>query len=381
MPRGKRTSLPKQVLWGELCAQIKLPINPDWYSSGSNVSGEAFEAALRKIAQKTGIPPSSLSDREQHIWRMLHKSEDAILSAIQSINDPTAVYRLETFLFLFLNAWELLLKSKIVKDKGLLAIREREHKTITITKAIEDVFISKKDPIRSNLEMINELRNDAAHYVIPIVPADALVVFQAGIRNYEKKLQEWFEKSLSDKLPYGMMFLISNIDATIFDMDKALLDRRLNKETAQILKNWGNSFREKLDAIEANNVVNFAIPLKFGLSITKNIEKAEILASIDKSNYDNAMFVVKQQDITDLYPLSYEELWEKIKSQRPRCTKKQFQYHIKEKQLKGNPKYSEYNFRTKKQKLDYQKTKKIPTGTPCLYNNDAFYFLLSVITI
>jgi hypothetical protein len=47
---------------------------------------------------------------------LLENSISAILSAIEIYNKPDFKYRNEIFVILTVNAWELLLKSKILKD-------------------------------------------------------------------------------------------------------------------------------------------------------------------------------------------------------------------------------------------------------------------------
>lgn len=53
--------------------------------------------------------------REDLINKMLEKSQEAFLLAIEIYNKPTIKYRLEGFAFFICNAWELLLKSYIIK--------------------------------------------------------------------------------------------------------------------------------------------------------------------------------------------------------------------------------------------------------------------------
>src|SRR5688572_1740143 len=48
--------------------------------------------------------------------RFLQKSEAALLSAIEVYNRPTFEYREETFAILALNAWELLVKDKLLAE-------------------------------------------------------------------------------------------------------------------------------------------------------------------------------------------------------------------------------------------------------------------------
>jgi Protein of unknown function (DUF3644) len=50
--------------------------------------------------------------------RLLAKSVEAYLLALETINRLTVTYRIETFCALMCNAWELLLKAKILEDTG-----------------------------------------------------------------------------------------------------------------------------------------------------------------------------------------------------------------------------------------------------------------------
>src|SRR3990170_4012182 len=50
--------------------------------------------------------------------RLRHKAEAALLSAIEVYNKPAFKYREETFAILMLNAWELLLKAKVLSDNN-----------------------------------------------------------------------------------------------------------------------------------------------------------------------------------------------------------------------------------------------------------------------
>jgi hypothetical protein len=48
--------------------------------------------------------------------RFMKKAEAALLSSIEVYNRPTFAYREETFAILALNAWELLLKAKLLEQ-------------------------------------------------------------------------------------------------------------------------------------------------------------------------------------------------------------------------------------------------------------------------
>lgn len=48
--------------------------------------------------------------------KFIEKSHAAMLGAIEVYNKPTFAYREETFSILAVNAWELLLKAKLLKE-------------------------------------------------------------------------------------------------------------------------------------------------------------------------------------------------------------------------------------------------------------------------
>jgi hypothetical protein len=50
--------------------------------------------------------------------RLLENSIEAYILALESINRLSIKYRVETFAYLICNAWELLLKAKIIQDAG-----------------------------------------------------------------------------------------------------------------------------------------------------------------------------------------------------------------------------------------------------------------------
>ena len=64
--------------------------------------------------------------------RFLQKAEAALLSAIEVYNRPTFEYREETFAILALNAWELLIKAKLLAEHNnrIRALYTFERRTL-----------------------------------------------------------------------------------------------------------------------------------------------------------------------------------------------------------------------------------------------------------
>jgi len=92
--------------------------------------------------------------------KLLKKSKESFLLALENFNKPTYGYRTETFSILFTNACELLLKTYIFETSGgkKLSIfrrkkRKQKRESLTIDECLNRVFLSNTDPIRRNIEL------------------------------------------------------------------------------------------------------------------------------------------------------------------------------------------------------------------------------------
>ena len=122
------------------------------------------------------------------IDEMLNKSQEAFLMAIEIYNKPTISYRLEGFAFFICNAWELLLKAKILNDGESIYYSDKPNRTISLSNCISHVFTNDKDPVRKNLEIILGLRNTSTHFIIKELDSIYLPFMQANVLNYSQKL-------------------------------------------------------------------------------------------------------------------------------------------------------------------------------------------------
>jgi hypothetical protein len=286
---------------------------------------------------------------------------------------------METFLFLFVNAWELLLKAKIISDnKSEDIIKETDNleRTISFARAVKIIFTSENDPVRKNLLHIEDLRNEAAHLFILVIPPFILLVFQAGILNYERLLKQWFDYSLCDRIPFGMMFLIAEFDPKNFSEDSPIFNKQLSPESAAYIGCWQKSLREEIKILPEDQIGYFVFPIDLKLSVVSNPTKAEVLAYLGEPTDSESGIAIRYQRVIDRYQLSYTELVRKIKEVRPTATQNQISAVIRKYDIKNKKEYSEYNFRTKRQEEEYKKTTILPSGIPSLYNDKALQFIL-----
>ena len=150
--------------------------------------------------------------------RLLRNAEAALLSAIEIYNKPTFAYREETFAILAINAWELLIKAKLLavsnnQQKCLYVTFSPKTKTGTPSKKLQFkrnrsgnlmtmgidgciVALEKKGvivpaPIKKNLEALTEIRDNAVHCLnaSPVLAKQVLEIGTAAVRKFHRERQ------------------------------------------------------------------------------------------------------------------------------------------------------------------------------------------------
>lgn len=213
--------------------------------------------------------------------RLLGKSMEAYVLALETVNRLSVKYRIEAFSYLICNAWELLLKAKILDDTRKKSaiyypkVRKQKSRTLALRDCLKRLLPNEKDPTRLNVELIVDLRDDAVHMVIEAVPPDVMGLFQACVINYHKLLGEWFSISLQDRVPVGMMTLVYDLDPTQFNLATPVLRRRLGKDTVEYLQEFETRIRQTHE--DLGRPAEFAIGMEYRLALTKKPDSADIL--------------------------------------------------------------------------------------------------------
>ena len=146
---------------------------------------------------------------------MARCAREALLAAVEICNKPTVEYREQTATFLLVNAWEVLIKARIVQENGgkIQAIYRRlrnsnrfrysadgEVLTIEIRGAVNRSKLPEE--VRSNILGLVKIRNRAAHLgvLVPELKQAILEFSAASVQNFVKTYGEWFGESI--KAPY-----------------------------------------------------------------------------------------------------------------------------------------------------------------------------------
>lgn len=230
--------------------------------------------------------------------QLLVKSENAFLLALEIYNKPTVEYRLESFCILFINAWELLLKAKIIEDtknsKSIFVKGTRLRETITFTESLGRVINDKESPVRKNLEDINDLRNTSSHLIIPEYEAIYAGLFQQGVLNYVNLLKIWFNRDI--KVTPCLLTIAFEYQPT--EIKKITIEDKYNKMLSA-------AFLEKRESILKtikDNPEGYSIPIDSKLALIKNPKKADITLSVGDSATKEALLVEVAKDHDKTHP-------------------------------------------------------------------------------
>lgn len=183
-------------------AQNTIGINADEYSE--KTSSRYRHAYPTKISSSNS--PKLFSET------LVDKSIQAALAAIEIYNKPDFTYREETFSILLVNAWEILLKAKVLSDSNdkidtlyiagdnpneFIKSKSGNYRTINIGKAISMLELNKT--LKDNLFVLIELRDNAIHFKNnnPILNIKLLEIGTASLQSYLEMCKEWFNVNLA----------------------------------------------------------------------------------------------------------------------------------------------------------------------------------------
>ncbi len=249
--------------------------------------------------------------------QLVDKSVDAYVLALETINRLSIKYRIESFTHLICNAWELLLKARLLDQSTSRDViyyktrRGEPRRTISLRDALASAILNEKDPLRRNLEVVADLRDEAMHLVISEVPNDVLLLFQACVINYHKKLNEWFDLSLAERVTVGMMSIVYDLSPGSFDLGSTSVKRRLGKDAAAYLLRVQKSIQSEYDLL--GKVPEFSIGVEYKLALTKKPGDADIV--FNSGSAGRAATVVQvAKDPSGSHPLRQVELLASVKT-------------------------------------------------------------------
>lgn len=221
------------------------------------------------------------------INKMIEKSKEAFLLAIEVYNKPTIKYRVEGFAFFICNAWELMLKAHMINIFGEKSIyyKDNNDRTITLENCINKIFTNNKDPLRLNLEKIITLRNTSTHFITEEYEMVYVPLFQSCILNFNEKMLEFHSIDMTLIIPQNFLTL----SVSMKSLDESEIIAKYPEEISKKMLDTKND----LDDISINNNEKFAIKIEHFHYITKNKNEATSFVKVD-NNAETQVKIIKE---------------------------------------------------------------------------------------
>lgn len=319
--------------------------------------------------------------------QLVDKSVAAALAAIEVYNKPDFRYREESFVILLVNAWELMLKAKILKDsknrlsslyvhygpnnRTIKRSRTGNPMTIDLFAAIQKLSLN--SVVAENLSSLVDIRDTAVHFHNE--DRVRYVVFTLGVaalRNYQQLAKEWFKKDLAVYHFYILPMGFSHNFQTF-----RLLDMQ---STSPAVANLFKGVAEAQAKMPTDGHFYFACEITTELKSAKKFaDAADVTVKVDPNAKDAAVVITQLKRKLDQYPLSYTELVEKVKKRLPTTKTSAIPDVVRAYSMKANEAYSAYSFRTKAQEQAFEKSKVLPKGMTSIYNEDAVRFIVQML--
>lgn len=264
---------------------------------------------------------------------LVGKSRSACLSAVETYNRASAMYREETFAILMINAWELLLKARVMRENGgkvgaLHELKPRRKKdgnpsklkevkrtrsgapmTIGIDRCWKLVSGYSTDRIDehciANIEALVEIRDSATHFVAgDVLLRKKLTEIALGaVRNYVIAAQSWFGISFSD-------LNIASIPIS-FDLDQKEVDAVAKKSSEAVTRFLAHMQKVEAGLAKKESDYSFTVKVDFDL-IKKKADGAVKSAVVGAADADLTV-ALEGDKVPPGFTWTYEDLLDHIK--------------------------------------------------------------------
>lgn len=240
--------------------------------------------------------------------RLVDKSIEAFILGIEIYNKPTIEYRIEGFSFFVCNAWELMLKAKLLKEGSSIYYPDSPYRTLGLSDVIKKVYTDKRQPLRINLENIVDLRNTSTHFITDDYESVYAPFFQANVLNFIEQTQRFHGRDVTKRISQSFL--------TLSISQNELTDEEIIGKYSPEMANKLISKKENLHDLQKNHSSNdLFIPIKHEFIITKDKDSADFSVAVNK-NSDASVQVVKELiNPNKKYKLSFKNVIKAINKQ------------------------------------------------------------------
>ena len=265
---------------------------------------------------------------------MARCAREALLAAVEIYNKPRVEYREQTVAFLIVNAWEVLIKARIVQQNGgkIQSIYRRQPNsrrfefnadgeivTIGIRGAINRSGLP--DEVKRNINGLIKIRNQATHLgvLVPELKQFILEFSTASVQNFAKAYANWFQDSIDAPylLPLGFVGTAQTAIAKY-----PVRQRELLEELSDLAKSHDSTDSEYSVVIQVRVELNRGLSGggNIGLTSDPNVPKVSI----------------SDDEALKRFPTSYNELVDNCRN-RYFDFKQNQEFHLVMKRVNSDP--------------------------------------------
>jgi hypothetical protein len=262
--------------------------------------------------------------------RLVDKACAAMVAAVEVYNKPAFLYREETFAILAINAWELLLKAKILKDanNNLRSIRVYEQRKTKSGKLSSKQYVKRNragnaqtlslqacilgldkalqmpQEVKGNLVAMMSVRDNSVHYVSAsaVLTRQVQEVAAASVKNYVVLLKQWFSKQMTSGL--HLMLPLSFVAGANEQMHSVVV----SPDESRLIEHL-----QKLASVSSGVASDFAVAVNVRIKLEKSSLASASKVQVSK-DIDAIRVALSEQDIRERYPWDYKELCARLKS-------------------------------------------------------------------
>lgn len=287
--------------------------------------------------------------------RFFRKAEAALLAAIELYNKPDFRYREEAFAILALNAWELLLKAKLLAENAnqlrcLTVYEKRQTGSGKLSKksyvkknragnahsiglgpaivALEAKGVKLSTSVKRNIDGLMEIRDNAVHFVnaSPRLSKNVLELGTACVKNFIELGKVWFGLDLSVYNLYLMPIGFVAAPGTATAIAASPDEERLLRYLAGLVKASGDDAG-----------TDFHVALEVSLSFKRSSADAAAVVAITNDPAATKVSIT-EEDVRKLYPWDYRSLTDRLKK-RYIDFKEAGKYHDVRRPLMKDPRF------------------------------------------
>lgn len=247
--------------------------------------------------------------------KLLANAKAAMVAAIEIYNKPSFRYRDECVVILLLNAWELVLKATLSKNRQSIfrkKQRGRPYRTLSWQDALRkaEAFFP-PDPsfqaVKKNLELLGTYRNNTVHFYND--EGFSTIVYalsQTAIVNFRDYVNETFGQRLEDEINWQLLPIGIKPPIDVLTYLSSRPKRPRSAAVEQFLANLDKAAKELQDAGEDTG--RLLTVFKVRLESVKKIGDADVVIGVNGTGAGDGPLAIKKVDPNVTHPLRQSDI-------------------------------------------------------------------------